>query len=93
MLWKQPKRRPVLSKKLALDQRARLFDGKKDRWNSIRFWIDDDPCLLYLHIYKAKEYRLNRVMLTIDGINKLKDQLKIHCPEAMQDILSRKTRK
>ena len=90
MKWNGPKRRIVVSSKLALDQRAMLFDGKEYKWRSIRDWLFYDPLVLYYHVYEAKINKFDQVYLTRDCIRELKAIMIEEHPDIYKKLMERK---
>jgi len=82
-----------MSDKLMLSQRVQILYNGAYTWNSVEFWIENHPELVYRHVYESKKNNLRRLQLSKRGIELLKNQLEKSHPELLKQISINKKRK
>lgn len=87
-------RRVIATKKYALHERLRLDDLSGNyNWNSVKGWIQEDPLLLYLHIYEPAKHGLERVSLFKDAIKEFHLELQRTHPALLRKIIRKKAQR
>ena len=87
------RKRLAVSKKLLLDQRVAVRIAGKNEWNTVEYWIENKPDVLYRHVYEPIKHQLRRIQLCTTAVEKLKEALSEKHPILANKIQSKKERK